>query len=101
MIDLIISLKPETVADKVAFQIGGFANTQYQVVLIAFPLIAAALLLALITAPSMDILKLGDEIAHGLGLGVKGYRCLCVLVAAILAGAAITGAVWLLVSLAF
>ena len=57
VIDLIISLKPETVADKVAFQIGGFANTQYQIVMIAFPLIVAALLIAFITAPSMDILK--------------------------------------------
>ena len=90
IIDLIISLKPETVADKVAFQIGGFANTQYQIVMIAFPLIAAALLIAFITAPSMDILKLGDDIAHGLGLGVKTYRYICVLIAAILAGASIS-----------
>ena len=90
VIDLIISIKPETVADKVAFQIGGFANTQYQIVMIAFPLIAAALLIAFVTAPSMDILKLGDEIAHGLGLGVKAYRCICVLIAAILAGTAIS-----------
>ena len=90
IIDLIISLKPETVADKVAFQIGGFANTQYQIVVFAFPLIMIAIVTALVTAPSMDILKLGDEIAHGLGLGVKAYRYICVMIAAVLAGAAIS-----------
>lgn len=90
VIDLIISLKPETVADKVAFQIGGFANVQFQVVAFALPVILAVLILALFTAPSMDILKLGDDMAHGLGLSVKAYRSICVLCAALLAGAAIS-----------
>ena len=89
VIDLIISVKPETVADRAAFQIGGFATVQYNTVLFAVPLIIAGLILSLITAPSMDILSLGDEMAHGLGLGVKSYRAVCILCASILAGASI------------
>ena len=90
VIDLIISLKPETVADRAAFQIGGFATIQLSVVLFAIPLIIAGLLIAFITAPAMDLLSLGDEMAHGLGLGVKVYRGIFIICAALLAGASIS-----------
>ena len=89
VIDLIISLKPETVADRAAFQIGGFATVQYKIVLFASPMILIGLILSLLTAPSMDILSLGDEMAHGLGLAVKRYRTILVISAAVLAGASI------------
>ena len=89
VIDLIISLKPETVADRAAFQIGGFATVQYKTVLFAAPMILIGLIISLITAPSMDILSLGDEMAYGLGLGVKRYRTILVLSAAVMSGASV------------
>lgn len=90
VIDVIISLKPETVADKAAFQIGGFAAVNKQTVLMAVPLITVGLIFSCLLAPSMDILCLGDDTAQGLGLHVGRTRCLIVFTAALLAGASIS-----------
>ncbi|MBR5178476.1 MAG: iron ABC transporter permease [Lachnospiraceae bacterium] len=90
VIDLIISLKPETVADKVAFQLGGFANVQINAVKFAVPVIIISLLISLVTASAMDIMALGDEAAIGLGLNVRLYRTVHILCAALLAGAAVS-----------
>lgn len=90
VIDVIISLNPETVADKVAFQLGGFSGVPITSVRIAVPVILLGLLVALVLAPGMDILGLGDDIAGGLGLNVRLYRIGFVLCASILAGAAVS-----------
>lgn len=58
--DIMIALKPETVADKAAFQIGGFSAVSAVTVSFAAPVIAAGLLAAFAAAPSMDILRLGE-----------------------------------------
>ena len=89
-IDVIISLNPETVADKVAFQLGGFSGVPITSVRIAVPVILLGLLVALVLAPGMDILGLGDDIAGGLGLNVRLYRIGFVLCASFLAGAAVS-----------
>lgn len=90
VIDVIISLNPETVADKVAFQLGGFSGVPITSVRIAVPVILLGLLVALVLAPGMDILGLGDDIAGGLGLNVRLYRIGFVLCASFLAGAAVS-----------
>ena len=90
IIDVIISLKPETVADKAAFQLGGFAGVPATSVNIAVPVIAVILIAAFIISPSMDIMALGDETASGLGLNIKRYRGLMLLCASVLAGAAVS-----------
>ena len=90
IIDIMISWRPEIVADKTAFQIGGFAAVSAMMVSFGAPVNAFGLLAAFVTAPSMDILRLGDETAHGLGLNTRRYRGLCVFCSALLAGAAIS-----------
>ncbi|MBR4515292.1 MAG: iron ABC transporter permease [Lachnospiraceae bacterium] len=90
VIDVIISLNPETVADKVAFQLGGFSGVPITSVRIAVPVILLGLLVALVLAPGMDILGLGDDTAGGLGLNVRLYRIGFVLCASFLAGAAVS-----------
>ena len=90
VIDVIISLNPETVADKVAFQLGGFSGVPITSVRIAVPVILLGLLVALVLAPGMDILGLGEDIAGGLGLNVRLYRIGFVLCASFLAGAAVS-----------
>ena len=64
VIDLIISVKPETVADKVAFQIGSFATVRSGTVTIAAPFILAGIILSVLFAPSMDILKKLEELLN-------------------------------------
>lgn len=90
VIDMIIVLKPETVADRAAFQLGGFAALNISSVYFAVPVIALCLLSALILAPSLDLMALGDEVASGLGLNVRTYRILHIICAAFLSGAAVS-----------
>ena len=90
LIDVIISIKPETVADRVAFQIGGFSTVNIRAVWFAIPLILTGLIASFLLAPSMDILALGDETAQGLGLNAKRCRYLLILCAALLSGASVS-----------
>lgn len=90
MADVIISLKPETVADRAAFQLGGFASLTSASVWMAAPVILTGILLAAAFAPAMDLMALGDETAGGLGLPVRAVRGGFVLCAALLAAAAIS-----------
>ncbi len=90
VIVVMISLKPETVADKAAFQLGGFASVPLTSVKIAVPIILLALIVTWIFAPAMDIMALGDETASGLGLNIKLNRCVLLLGASLLAGASVS-----------
>lgn len=88
--DVIISLKPETVADRAAFQLGGFATLTASSVYLAAPVILVGILLAAVFAPALDLMALGDETAGGLGLPVRAVRGGFVLCAALLAAAAVS-----------
>lgn len=90
IIDVIISLKPETVADKAAFQLGGFASVSISSVKLAVPVIVAALILSFIFSPAMDLMALGDETAAGLGLNIKLNRGILLFCASVMAGAAVS-----------
>ena len=88
--DVIISLKPETVADRAAFQLGGFAFLTVSSVYLAAPVILVGILLAAVFAPALDLMALGDETAGGLGLPVRAVRGGFILCAALLAAAAVS-----------
>ncbi len=90
VIDMIIFLKPETVADRAAFQLGGFAALNISSVYFAVPVIFICLAIAVMMAPSLDLMILGDEVASGLGLNVRSYRILHIVCAAFLSGAAVS-----------
>ena len=87
---LIISLRPETVADKTVFFIGGFSSVPITAVKIAIPVSVIMLVVSLMTAGALDIIRLGDETALGLGLNVSLYRMLHIVVASVLSGAAVS-----------
>ena len=89
-IDMIISLKPETVADRTAFSLGGFGSLNSTAVWMAVPVIVIVLFVSILTAPALDLMLLGDEVASGLGLSVRRYRILHITCAALLSGAAVS-----------
>lgn len=89
-IDVIITLKPEIVADRVAFSLGGFSNVVRGQLYFTVPVILVCLVLVLMIAPDLDVLMLSDETAHGLGLNVAACRRAILILASCLAGAAVS-----------
>lgn len=73
-----------------AFMMGGFKDVTLAAVCRAAPYLAVGLLLALFLAVDLDVLRLGEETAAGLGLNVKRVRFAAILAAALLAGAAVS-----------
>lgn len=89
-IDLIITLRPEIVADKVAFSLGGFQNLSVGALYNGLPVLVLAIAVSFFLADGIDLFELGDEAAYGLGLNVKFYRISSIVISGILAGAAVS-----------
>ena len=72
-IDAIVVVWPESVTDRVSFTLGGLSGVTYQSL-----------------ALGIDLLALGDEAAHGLGLDVRACRLGTIACAALLAASAVS-----------
>lgn len=72
------------------FRVGGFSAVSYTRLIPAAGLIAAGMLLLFTLCNELDVLALGDETARGLGMQVGRYRMFFLLLAALLAGAAVS-----------
>lgn len=72
------------------FRVGGFASVSYTRLFPAGVLILLGLLLLLTLCSELDILALGSETAQSLGLAVSKFRILFLILAALLAGAAVS-----------
>lgn len=90
MTDSVLTLKPDTAISRTAFLIGGFSGITMDKVGFAGCFIVAAAVLALILGYDMNILALGDESAKSLGLNVVRLRFILLILAAILAGSAVS-----------
>ena len=89
-INTVKTLFPDSVYDVSGFLIGGLSAVSTAKVLPALAMIIPALMLAIIFSPSLDVLSLGEQVARGLGVPVGRARLLWILLAAILAGAAVS-----------
>ena len=89
-INIVITLRPEIVTDKVAFNLGGFGNMNLQSVRLSLPVIILEISVAFALSSGIDLFALGDEAAFGLGLNVKAYRLGIIIVSGLLAGAAVS-----------
>lgn len=71
-----------------SWQIGGVGGATWEAIVPALPFLAAGFALSLISARSLNLLALGDELAAGLGARVAAARGAAALGAVLLTGAA-------------
>lgn len=83
-------LYPDTAVGAAAFMLGGFSGVTLASIRAAGGYLAAGMLLAALLAVDLDVLRLGEESAAGLGLHVNRTRFLAILAAALLAGGAVS-----------
>ena len=89
-INTIKTLFPDSVYDANFFLIGGLSGVGYEDLFPAGYMILAGLIAAILTAKETDLLSLGDDTAKSLGLSVTKWRFLMLIIAAILAGSAVS-----------
>ena len=88
--DALTTLVPEVGALRGDFRVGGFSSVAIPRLIPAGILILFGLILCFSMCNELDILALGGEIAHSLGLSVARIRTTFLLLAALLAGASVS-----------
>ena len=89
-INTIKTFFPDTLYNGSTFLIGGFSGVAFGDISPAWGMILPALALAFLLARPTDVLCLGEETAHTLGLRVGATRFGLILIACVLAGAAVS-----------
>lgn len=90
ILDALLNVYPDALVAYSDFRIGGLANVSLGKVLPGAIVILSCLLLLFLFSPHIDILALGSEVAHSLGLPVRRIRILLLALSAALAGAAVS-----------
>ena len=89
-IDTLLTFQPDALTGYADFRVGSFADiTMTRVTGAALP-IGLTLAAMLLMASPLEILSLGDETAASLGLNVHAVRTVLLVLAAVLAGAAVS-----------
>lgn len=72
------------------FRVGGFSAVSYTRLVPAGIMIVSALFILFTLLNELDALALGDETASGIGLNIKKYRIIFLVLSALLAGSAVS-----------
>lgn len=88
--DTIITFHPNIGIMSNDFKIGDFSSVTYQKLIPAGIIITAAFILLLTLSNELEVLTLGEENARGLGLNTKTMRIWFLVLAALLAGCAVS-----------
>lgn len=83
-------LLPDAGMQAADFRVGGFSSVAYTRLMPAAILIMAALIILFTLCNELDVLSLGEDTAQGLGMSVKQMRTIFLVLAALLAGAAVS-----------
>ena len=86
----VITFNPNAVTDKTAFSLGGLSQVSLQGVLSAIPWIVISIIYLFVRSGELDLLPLGDEVSSGLGADPVKLRRISLIIAAVLAGAAVS-----------
>ncbi len=86
----IISLDPDTGMLSMDFKVGGFSSIVYTRLIPAGILILIGIAVVMTLCNELDVLSLGENTAQSLGLSVKVYRVIFLIIAALLAGASVS-----------
>lgn len=88
--DTVVTLLPEVGILRNDFRVGDFAGVTFARIWPAAVLILLAVAVAVTLSNDVDVLSLGEETARGLGMNTAAMRVLFLLLAAALAGAAVS-----------
>ena len=89
-IDAVVTLVPEALTGITDFRIGGFTGVTMEALAPAAGMILPGIIAVLLLSREMDVLSLGEELAQSLGLRVRPVRFVLLMLAALLAGAAVS-----------
>ena len=89
-IDAVVTLVPEALTGITDFRIGGFSGVTMEALAPAAGMILPGIIAVLLLSREMDVLSLGEELAQSLGLRVGPVRFVLLMLAALLAGAAVS-----------
>lgn len=88
--EALTTLVPEIAMMSGEFRVGGFSSVSYLRLIPAGILIFVSLIAALTLCNELDVLALGEEMAQGLGMQVRRMRTVFLILAAMLAGSAVS-----------
>lgn len=88
--DLIHTLSDDAVLSSYLFKIGGLSGIQIEVLKISSIAVILSIIILLIFSNELEVLSLGEHSAKTLGLPVKFYRLLFLMLASVLAGASVS-----------
>lgn len=88
--DLITTIDPDATLGMSTFMIGGFSGVTEAKLKAAACYILPAIAAAIVTSGELDILGMGDEAAQSVGMRVRRARTIQLIIAAVLAGAAVS-----------
>ena len=88
--EILYTFFPEMVTNITSFRTGGLSYVKTDVLYPAAAIILITCIIVYIKADDLELLSLGDDIAHSLGLGVKRNRFICLFCSACLSGAVVS-----------
>jgi iron complex transport system permease protein len=88
----LIFLDPNTFDHMLNWEVGSLAITGYDNLVVTAPFVAIGIVVAMISAPALNVVGLGDDQARSLGAGIGGVRVMVVIAVMLLTGAATAAA---------